>query len=51
MYNNHEYLIIFKSYNCDDETINFDTMKIFKSTSDIYPTIYANLDNLMQLVH
>ena len=47
--NGIEYKIIFKNYDCDDETIDFDAIKISKS-SDYYPTIYANLDRLMQLV-
>ena len=51
IYNNHEYLIIFKRYYHDDETIDFDTINISKSTSDYHQTIYANLDYLMQLVH
>ena len=50
MYNNYVYLIVFKSNYCDDETIDFDAIKISKSTSDYHPTIYANLDHLMQLV-
>ena len=49
MYDNHVYLIVFKSNYCDDETIDFYYINIFKS-SDYYPTIYANLDRLMQLV-
>ena len=48
--NGIEYLVIFKSYDCYDETIDFDAIKISKSTSDYHPTIYANLDHLMQLV-
>ena len=50
MYDNHVYLIVLRSNDCDDETIDFDAIKISKS-SDYYSTIYANLDYLMQLVH
>ena len=51
MFNGVEYLIIFKSYYRDDETIDFDAINISKYTSDYCPTIYANLDHFMQLVH
>ena len=50
MHNNHKFLIIFKSSDCDDETIDCDAIKISKSNSDYHLTIYANLDLLMQLV-
>ena len=50
-YDNHVYLIVLKSYDCDDETIDFDAIKIFKYSADNCPTIYANLDRLMQLKH
>ena len=46
MYDNYVYLIVLKSYDCDDETIDFDAIKISKS-SDSYPTIYVNLNRLM----
>ena len=51
MYDNHVYLIVFKSYESNDETINFEAIKFSKSTSDDYPTIDTNLNLLKQFVH
>ena len=51
IYDNHVYVIVLKSYDCDDETIDFDAIKITKYTPDYYPKIYVNLDRLMQLVN
>ena len=50
MHNNHKCLIIFKNYNCDDETIDFDAIKISISNLNYHLTLYANLDRLRQLV-